>query len=125
MTCPEFVQSRRPALPPGTRPSPARVVGQLFPRSGPPIPAPRPFLEEGDGTRVGNRAASPGRTPSLNQRDLELLRHLADGRSTGQIAAAMSVTSNTTRTRIRRVQRKLGAARRTQVVVAARQFGVV
>ena len=74
--------------------------------------------------RVFDQAASPS-TPSLNERDLELLRHLADGRSTGQIAAAMSVTSNTTRTRIRRVQRKLDLAQRVQVVAAARRFGVV
>jgi hypothetical protein len=44
----------------------------------------------------------------------------------------MSVTGNTTRTRIRRVQRKLVVAgrdqvvaRRDQVLAAARQFGVV
>jgi DNA-binding CsgD family transcriptional regulator len=37
----------------------------------------------------------------------------------------MSVTGNTTRTRIRRVQRKLVVARREHVVAAARQLGVV
>jgi DNA-binding CsgD family transcriptional regulator len=61
----------------------------------------------------------------LNERDHELLRHLADGKSTPQIAAAMSVTSNTARTRIRRVQRKLATARRGQLVEAARERGVI
>jgi DNA-binding CsgD family transcriptional regulator len=62
---------------------------------------------------------------SLNARDLELLRHLADGMSTGGIAAAMSVTTNTARTRIRRVQRKLAAPHREQVVAEAQHLGVL
>jgi DNA-binding CsgD family transcriptional regulator len=70
-------------------------------------------------------ALHPGGAPGLNERDLELLRHLADGRSTPQIAAAMSVTSNTARTRLRRVQRKLAASGRGQVVEAARELGVI
>ncbi|MGY1592441.1 response regulator transcription factor [Geodermatophilus sp. SYSU D00965] len=61
----------------------------------------------------------------LTDRDVELLRHLAEGRSTAQIAAAMAVTSNTARTRIRRVRGKLAAAGRPQVVAAARGRGVI
>jgi DNA-binding CsgD family transcriptional regulator len=80
---------------------------------GLPIPTPRRSVENW-------RAA-----PHLNERDLELLRHLSDGLSTERIAAAMAVTSNTTRTRIRRVQRKLVVSRREQLVVAARRLGVV
>ncbi|MGY1643634.1 response regulator transcription factor [Geodermatophilus sp. SYSU D00703] len=63
--------------------------------------------------------------PVLTDRDVELLRHLAEGRSTAQIAVAMSVTSNTARTRIRRVQGKLAVAGRRQVVDAARGRGVL
>ena len=74
---------------------------------------------------VDGDARHPDGAPGLNERDLELLRHLADGRSTPQIAAAMSVTSNTARTRIRRVQRKLATARRGQIVEAARERGVI
>jgi DNA-binding CsgD family transcriptional regulator len=73
---------------------------------------------------VDGDARHPDGAPGLNERDLELLRHLADGRSTPQIAAAMSVTSNTARTRIRRVQRKL-ATHRGQMVEAARERGVI
>ena len=73
---------------------------------------------------VDGDAQPPDGAPGLNERDLELLRHLADGRSTPQIAAAMSVTSNTARTRIRRVQRKL-ATHRGQMVEAARERGVI
>jgi DNA-binding CsgD family transcriptional regulator len=63
--------------------------------------------------------------PVLSDRDRELIRHLAAGRSTSQIAAAMSVTSNTTRTRIRRVQGKLAVTGRGRVVNAARDLGVL
>jgi DNA-binding CsgD family transcriptional regulator len=70
-------------------------------------------------------APGTGGAPALNERDLELLHHLANGMSTGRIAVAMSVTTNTARTRIRRVQRKLAAARRGQMVARARQLRVI
>ena len=70
-------------------------------------------------------ALHPDGVPSLTGRDLELLGHLADGLSTPRIAAAMSVTSNTARTRIRRVERKLAVRHRAQVVEAARELGVI
>jgi DNA-binding NarL/FixJ family response regulator len=73
-------------------------------------PAPRPAAE----------SASP-----LNTRDLEVLRHLAAGRSTAQTAAAMSLTTNTVRTRIRRVLGKLAAADRRDAVRLAVETGIV
>ena len=62
---------------------------------------------------------------TLTGRDLEVLRHLAAGRSTAGIAAAMSISSNTVRTRIRRLANKLGAPARDQVVSRARILGVL
>ncbi|MBB3085408.1 response regulator transcription factor [Geodermatophilus sabuli] len=62
---------------------------------------------------------------SLTGRDLEALRHLAAGRSTAAIAAAMSVSTNTVRTRIHRLQSKLDAPARDQVVPRARALGVL
>jgi|1185.fasta_scaffold1576770_1 DNA-binding CsgD family transcriptional regulator len=47
---------------------------------------------------------------SLTARDRELLAYVTDGRSTGQIAAAMLLSPNTVRTRIRRLTRKLDTA---------------
>jgi DNA-binding CsgD family transcriptional regulator len=109
----------------------------LVERSGPPIrtglpatlsglvPPPRRSGEELAMALDLDHLPPSGGAPRLNEGDRQLLRLLADGRSTGQIAAAMSVTSNTTRTRIRRVQRKLAVARRDQVVGAARLLGVL
>jgi DNA-binding CsgD family transcriptional regulator len=61
----------------------------------------------------------------FRDRDLELLQYLSEGRSTARIAHAMEVSSNTARTRIRRLQGKLAADDRAHVVAAARQLGVV
>ena len=62
---------------------------------------------------------------SLTGRDLEELRYLAAGRSTAGIAAAMSISTNTVRTRIRRLRNVLGAPARDQVVSRARTLGVL
>lgn len=62
---------------------------------------------------------------ALSARDLRVLGFLAEGRSTGQIAAALSVSSNTARTRIRRVQGKLGVADRAAAVRAAGDLRVL
>jgi DNA-binding CsgD family transcriptional regulator len=62
--------------------------------------------------------------PALSAREDEALRLLAEGRSTAQIAAAMSISPNTVRTRLHRLSTKLGVADRQQVVPRARQLGL-
>ena len=61
----------------------------------------------------------------LNPRDVQLLRLFATGHSTAQAAAAMSVTTNTVRTRIRRIQDKLAVSGRADAVRLAQQTGIV
>jgi DNA-binding NarL/FixJ family response regulator len=67
----------------------------------------------------------PDRLSALNRRDIEVLRCLADGNSTAQIAAVLSVSSNTARTRIRRIQGKLDVTDRAATVRAAQDLGVL
>jgi DNA-binding CsgD family transcriptional regulator len=74
---------------------------------------------------INPAAPSPGRAPRATVRDLELLRHLTGGLSTARIAAAMSITVNTVRTRIRRLEHKLSVGGRDQVVDCARQLGII
>jgi LuxR family maltose regulon positive regulatory protein len=50
---------------------------------------------------------------------------LAQGRSTAGIAAALCVSGNTARGRIRRVQRKLAVTDRGAAVRAARDLGIL
>jgi DNA-binding CsgD family transcriptional regulator len=71
------------------------------------------------------RSAAGDGVPNLNPRDVELLRHLAAGRSTSQIAAAMDISGNTVRTRIHRVTAKLDVADRAEAVRAAADRGVL
>ena len=61
----------------------------------------------------------------LSNRDVELLRCLADGKSTAQIAAVLAVSRNTARTRIRRVQARLDVTDRAAAVRTAQELGVV
>jgi len=66
-----------------------------------------------------------GRSPNLTERDVVLLRCLGSGASTAQLAAALSVSSNTARTRVRRVQGKLGVSTRADLASAAGDLGVL
>jgi len=61
----------------------------------------------------------------INARDVELLRHLAAGRSTSQIASAMEISGNTVRTRIHRVTAKLEVASRGDAVRTAEAHGLL
>ena len=71
------------------------------------------------------RTAGLDTLSALNRRDIEVLRCLADGNSTAQIAARLSVSSNTARTRIRRLQVKLDVPDREATVRAAQDLGVL
>ncbi|MGY1712551.1 LuxR C-terminal-related transcriptional regulator [Geodermatophilus sp. SYSU D00758] len=104
---------RRP-VPPAVRPG-DRADSPLRERDGP-VPEQR---QQGDGPGGAVAAAA------LNSRDLEVLRCLGQGRSTTQIASTLSVSRNTARTRIRRVQAKLAVDGRAAAVQAARDLGVL
>ena len=76
-------------------------------------PSPEPDRGRSNGPRV------------LSVRELQALSLLAEGRSTAQIAAAMSISPNTARARIHHLRAKLGATHRRQVVPRARDLGLL
>jgi LuxR family maltose regulon positive regulatory protein len=82
-------------------------VGREVAASAAAVPAPRPA---GDALDYG-----------LSERDVELLRHLKSGLSTGRTAAAMGLSTNTVRTRVRRLQRKLDVEHRDAVIRFAQE----
>ena len=92
-----------------------------------PSPAPDRGGEEAATEKQPQVRDSAGAAPvsALNRRDLEVLSCLARGRSTAQIASSLSVSRNTARTRIRRVQGKLDVAGRDAAVRAAQDLGVL
>ena len=69
-----------------------------------------------DRVRVGDVA--------LSQRELDIIRSLADGHTNKSIAKALSITEATVKGHIKTVLRKLGATNRTQVAIWAVQHGL-
>ena len=80
-----------------------------------PVPAPAVFVRNED------QVAALGLTP----RELEILDHIAAGKSTREIAQALFVSENTVKTHASRVFDKLGVNRRTQAVQQARRLGLL
>ena len=74
---------------------------------------------------AGAAAARSDTAPALSSREREVLEHRADGRSTAQIAAALSVSTNTVRDRWRHVLSKLDAEEWPEAVHRARVLRII
>ncbi len=70
-------------------------------------------------------AALPGMAEPLTDREMEVLRLLAAGRSNQRIAHELVVALDTVKKHVTHVLGKLGAANRTEAVARARQLGLI
>lgn len=61
----------------------------------------------------------------ITEREAEVLRLLASGRSNKEIAIQLGVSPNTVKTHAARLYEKLGAGRRTAAVRSARELGLI
>lgn len=61
---------------------------------------------------------------ALSQREIDIIRRLADGHSNKAIAKELSITEATVKVHLKTVLRKLGATNRTQVAIWAVQHGL-
>lgn len=61
----------------------------------------------------------------ISDRELAVLREIAGGHSTKEIAARLHVSPNTVKTHVARLLEKLGARRRTDALRRARELGLV
>jgi DNA-binding NarL/FixJ family response regulator len=89
---------------------------------------PEPVGMEGGGATLG----SPGtatvdgvRRLALTERELQVLRGMADGKSNAEIGRELFVSEDTVKTHARRLFRKLGARDRAHAVAAAFRAGLV
>lgn len=73
--------------------------------------------------KEGNPQASAAL--GISERELEVLKELAGGRSNKEIAAQLKVSPNTVKTHVARLFDKLGARRRTEAILKARELGIV
>jgi len=85
------------------------------------------------GARLFQRAAPAAFAPNVNaqaslgitDREYEVLRLLAAGRSNKEIAQGLTVSPNTVKTHVARLFEKLEAARRTVAILKARELGLI
>ncbi len=63
--------------------------------------------------------------PHLTKRQLEVLRLLAEGRSTAEIAAELELKHTTVRNYVANLISALGVHTRLQAVIAARKAGLI
>jgi len=61
----------------------------------------------------------------ISPRELEVLREIAAGHSSKEIARRLAVSPNTVKTHVSRLLEKLGARRRTEAVQRARELGLL
>ncbi len=85
----------------------------------------RAFGQTGAAPPPGRAAAPPGLAEPLTDRELEVLRLLAAGRSNQRIAHELVVALDTVKKHVTHVLGKLGAANRTEAAARARQLGLI
>lgn len=74
---------------------------------------------------VGAKLAQRLSNPELSERELEVLRSLAQGMSNAEIAAALSIGEGTVKSHVNRILNKLDVNDRTQAVIVAVKRGIV
>lgn len=77
------------------------------------------------GPRAGDRPDVVARRMTLTERELQVLRGMADGKSNAEIGRELFVSEDTVKTHARRLFRKLGARDRAHAVAAGFRAGLV
>jgi DNA-binding NarL/FixJ family response regulator len=86
----------------------------------------RPMVAWPGNEGVGMGDAQPaGRRLTLTERELQVLRGMADGKSNAEIGRELFVSEDTVKTHARRLFRKLGARDRAHAVAAGFRAGLV
>jgi two-component system NarL family response regulator len=75
--------------------------------------------------QVGAKLAQRMTMPELSDRELEVLRLMAQGKNNPQIGAELNIAESTVRFHINNILSKLGVSDRTQAVITAVNRGIV
>lgn len=75
--------------------------------------------------RGGPEAGDAPSLDMLTEREREVLRHVARGRSNDEIAASLFISPHTAKTHVKNTMLKLGAHDRAQLVIAAYESGLL
>ena len=74
---------------------------------------------------VGAKLVQRMSNPELSERELEVLRSMAQGMSNSDIATALTIGESTVKSHVNRIFSKLGVSDRTQAVIIAVKRGIV
>jgi DNA-binding NarL/FixJ family response regulator len=85
--------------------------------------SPHSFVSAGLGAAMARRL--DGGTERLTDRELDVLRLLADGLSAADIGRRLYMAESTAKTHIARIYQKLGASNRAQAIVQAVRAGLI
>jgi DNA-binding NarL/FixJ family response regulator len=113
-----------PGVPAPAAPAVATAVGALAARTIRPATTSVP-MQRGDVPQAGVVAEVPRRRVDLTERELQVLRGMADGKSNAEIGRELFVSEDTVKTHARRLFRKLGARDRAHAVASAFRAGLV
>lgn len=83
------------------------------------------FLASRIAARVLSQVRTPRRATALSERERTVLRMVADGRSTKQIAHTLGISERTVKFHVRSIMNKLGADTRAQAVAKAGRRGLL
>lgn len=72
-----------------------------------------------------DRASGEGRAAQVTRREREIIRHIAEGRSNKEIAAALAISSRTAETHRAAILRKLGVSSTAEIVRFAIRNGII
>lgn len=82
-------------------------------------------LGKGVGNLVAHSLGSSRQTEHLTDREIDVIKHVAKGLSTKQIAVAMFISESTIKFHLQNASRKLGAHRRAEIVHRATAAGLL